>query len=78
MNLALDDARRLNLPEAGQIDQFMEQAGLGPMPTKSAEEMPPGVEIDGADRGVHGDPADQGWDALTGLAPPRGPSCWIW
>ena len=30
LNLALDDARRLHLPEARQIEQIIEQIGLQP------------------------------------------------
>jgi esterase/lipase superfamily enzyme len=70
--LALDDAQRLNLPEAQQIEQIIEQTGLASRPTEGAEETPLSAEIEGADRGAQGYSADQDWEASTSLGRPEG------
>jgi hypothetical protein len=46
LKLALDDARRLGLPEAGQIEQIIEQTALASEPTETAEETLPGAAIE--------------------------------
>ena len=68
----LDDARGLNLPEAGQIEQIIEQVGFGSVPTDGAEETGLSAEIEGGDSGVQDNSAGPGWDALTGLGTPEG------
>jgi esterase/lipase superfamily enzyme/tetratricopeptide (TPR) repeat protein len=75
LNLALNDARRLNRPEAGQIEQIIARAGFGSTSTEGAQIIPPSDEIqldEKHDDGVHGYPADRGWDAVTGLGRPDG------
>jgi hypothetical protein len=34
--LARDEARRMKLPEAQQIEEIMEESGLGPLPREDA------------------------------------------
>jgi esterase/lipase superfamily enzyme len=72
LSLALDEARRLSLPEAQQIEQIVEQAGLGSMPTEGAEETPLSADIEGGNRGVQADSADRSWNPLTDLDQPVG------
>ena len=66
LNLALDDARRLGLPEAQQIEQIIEGAGLGALPQASvsgeapspaeAEQYSPPPPQEPATRGISGEP----------------------
>jgi esterase/lipase superfamily enzyme len=75
LNLAVDEAQRLGLPEAGQIEQIIARAGFDSEPTETAEGTLPGAGIaEGADGdgGVRGYLADQGWDAVTGIGTPDG------
>ena len=75
LQLALDDAQRLRLPEAQQIEQLIEQTGVGSMAPESAEETLLDAEIrecEDGNGGVQGYSADQSWDACTGLGSPDG------
>jgi esterase/lipase superfamily enzyme len=74
LGLALDDAQRLGLPEAGQIEQIIEQTLSGSVSSESPEETLPRDEAqrgenDSLEEGYSG---GSGWDAVTGLGTPAG------
>ena len=74
LRLAVDAARRLSLPEAGQIEQILEQTRSGSVPSEGPEETLLSSPVQrGEDKGPEKSySAGPGWDAVTGLGTPDG------